>query len=365
MLISHTRLRTYSECPWKYRALYLDKLPQEPIPAFEAGKALHRMVADYGEWCHAQKVGEDEAQARVIASTTEDAQVQKQFLYWAGQHTWEFEGILGRTGNLFEQWHEYDLGGDDLFRCRIDLCRWGDREEGELWIVDFKSGGYSHPPEPPEAPIQLKLYALVMARELGKQVDTVHARIDYLGGCMNWAWDLDGFDFDETEEWLRQQVARVKAETEFRAEPGAYCSNCTVRSACSYGYSCEVEQLLTEQIVQELDVLNAKREAYSDALKQRVADFGEHTDLRRRTWGYHEGAQCYTVPDPEKYAAARREAKLKAWAFASWNQSALRRDANREPLAALLEETGRERRWGVKFLEAEDGCVQEPAQEPA
>jgi len=347
---SHTRLSAFRTCPWRYSKLYLEGYNGEPIPAFEAGKELHRLVAEYGEHCYAKSADEDESYAKVIASTTDDANLQKTFLRFCEQWTWDFSGVLGREGNLFEQWHEYDLGGDDLFRCRIDFLRWLDRDAGELGIVDFKSGGWSQPFQPAEAPIQLKLYALVMARELGEQVGSVHARIEFLGGCMNWSYDLDGFDLDETEEWLRVEVAKVKATEMFLAEPGPHCANCSCRTVCTYGYACEVDQLVPEQIIQELDVLNAKRAAYEEALKRRIEDFGPHTDLRGRTWGWHEGKECFDVPNPEKYAVARREAKLKPWGFVSWNQSALRKDSNREPLRSLLEEKPRERRWGAKVV---------------
>ncbi len=349
---SHSRLRAFHECPARYRALYIDHLPQEPVGAFETGKTLHAMVHAYGEHCIAHNVAEDEAQARVIASTSDDPQVQRQFLAFAQRYTWP-DGLLGRTDELLESWHELDLGNEDLFRARIDLLRWADKDIGELEVTDFKSGGYAYPMQPDECPMQLRLYSLVMARELGEQVYSVHARIEYLGSGVVWGYDLNDRDWAETEEWLREQIERVKRETAFLAEPGPHCMNCSCRLACAYGYKASIEDLITEQIVQELDVLLAKAEVYREALKQRVAGYGEHTDKVGRTWGYHEGETCYEPKDPVKYAAARAEAKLKSWAFCSWNQSALRRDAKREPLRELLDEKPPERRWGAKFLKDE------------
>ena len=349
---SHSGIRTFLECPWHFKATYIDGYKGELISAFEIGKALHSMVHAYGEHCFAHNVGEDEAQARVIASTSDDPQVQRQFLAFAERYTWP-EGLLGRQDELLETWHELDLGNEDLFRARIDLCRWADKDIGELEVTDFKSGGYHYPAEPPEAPIQLRLYALVMARELGQQVFSVHARIEYLGSGVVWGYDLIDRDFNETEEWLRSTIARIKRETSFLEEPGSHCGNCSCRSICPFGYHIPTETMLTEQIIEELDVLNAKREALAEALKHRVADDGEHTDKLGRTWGYHEGEECFTVPDPAKYAEARREGKLKPWAFCSWNQSVLRRDAKREPLRELLEEKGRERKWRAKRLGGE------------
>ena len=350
MNFSHSSIARFRSCPWSYKRKYIDGHKDEPVGGFEVGKAMHRLVHEYGEHCFAKGVGEDEGQAAIIASTCDNAQVQNQFLWWAKQHTWAFEDIIGRAGgSLLETWHEMDLGGGDLFRARIDLVRWEDKDEGRLLVLDWKSGGHSYPSEPPEAAVQLRLYALVMAHELGEQVASVHAQIEFLGAPVTWGYDLDGMDFSETDEWLQAQVARIKAETSFLAEPGPHCMNCTCRVACDYGYTSEIDALLTEQIVQELDVLNAKREAYSEALKQRVADYGEHTDRLGRAWGYHEGESCYAPKDPAKYAAARAEAKLKPWAFCAWSQPALRRDAKREPLRELLDEKPPERRWGAKF----------------
>lgn len=281
---SYTRLRTYSECPWRYRWLYIEKHEGRPVPAFDRGKRLHHLIEVYATHCYDSHQDSDERFAKVLAGEVDDEGLQREFLRFAELQNWRFSDLEARAlligrdrpGELFETKHEIELPGDrGKLVGRIDMLQ-RDEAARELIVTDFKSGGWGYPTEPPQPTHQLRLYGLIAHIKWGKDIDVIRVRNQFVATELIWSWELYPDDHKDTLEWLCETVDRINATEAWPTEPGRHCGYCPCLAVCPHPADLEFERLADNELATRCTSLAAR----AKALLERIQDAARKTNYK-------------------------------------------------------------------------------------
>jgi len=279
--LSWSRLRTYSDCPTKYRLRYVERIPSEPAGAMLAGRIGHEVI----EFSERAEIWRDTLQGPEILGRR-FAEAFTQACLEAGRpldldpvayEVARFEGIrwggrksgLAPDGEEFRWWiHQGPLmlrryitvrqgfdeqglrtkftkdgavdgieveirtqiGGLDVV-AYIDAVLMAD-EDGQAAIADWKFGSWSDP-------YQLAVYAEFIERARGLHIDRgfmIHLRPNE---CEKWVkvYALDPWrplieeDFAELAQGIRAGY--------FPKKRSSFCRSCDVRESCSWGRTLE------------------------------------------------------------------------------------------------------------------------------
>jgi len=124
-----------------------------------------------------------------------------------------------------EDFHNVQMDDTLALLGRIDRI---DRDGEGLHIIDYKTG------EPREAdPLQLQMYALIVAREFDPA--RIKASYHYLETGEWITEEATGETMGDALEDVRQRVAVIVAEREYPASPGALCRYCDFLEICRDG----------------------------------------------------------------------------------------------------------------------------------
>jgi len=224
-LWSHSCLSAF-ECRWAWWRHYQEHLPGHPLPQFEAGSALHKLLEAYlrhlvvtgkpTNYTFAKALAGRLPWEGVIGYDGNWGDPRKAFLGVVEANTFEPESIVG-----IERWTVAELPEDlGTFRGRIDLLT---RDEDELRVIDFKSGyNLSAPPEDP--PVQALRYAwLLDQQEEFAWAQTFHVGYLYAGSNTFHGWEVPR---PVSSRELVSAVKEVLACRSWAPEPGHSCGGC-------------------------------------------------------------------------------------------------------------------------------------------
>ncbi len=126
---------------------------------------------------------------------------------------------------------EFDLGDGPVLRGIID--RLDATADGDLRVVDYKTGVAPREAFEAKALFQMKFYALVLYRSRG--VVPRQLRLVYLGDKDMLSYAPDAGELDRFERTLRAIWAAIQASVdkqEFRPSPSRLCSWCDHQALC-------------------------------------------------------------------------------------------------------------------------------------
>ena len=126
---------------------------------------------------------------------------------------------------------EFDLGGGPVLRGIID--RLDATANGDLRVVDYKTGVTPREAYEAKALFQMKFYALVLYRTRG--VVPHQLRLLYLGDKDMLSYAPEADELDRFERTLRAIWAAIQASIdnkEFRPSPSRLCSWCDYQALC-------------------------------------------------------------------------------------------------------------------------------------
>lgn len=218
-LWSASCLKTFSQCPWRWWAEYEEKRPGAPVCSYQTGRETHTLLERYVKHLKQTEQPRDLARARDLATTAEDADARKTFLWYAEQApTFETDRIAG-----VEVWMTAELPeGLGTFRGKIDLLS-VDEELCEVTVTDWK-GRYDWADPPDDPPDQLRYYAwLVSQQEAYERYEMIRMEQVNVGSVTSYAWDT--FRPVSCAE-LADRIKLVRAEQRWLAEPGRHCLYC-------------------------------------------------------------------------------------------------------------------------------------------
>ena len=227
------------------------QLPEEPrkqgpaLPADVLGTLVHKTLENYARWRMSHQYGEDEKvwrdiygnAVREVAGGRFDLAEEAEAMLQAYLHSGLYQSFS--PGQRFAEFSfRLPLLRDDRYSYTVTgvIDAVAEKENGELEIVDYKSG---KPPGGDDVPRgyawQLALYRLALERMLRLRGETppkvTKAALHYLRNLSEWT--LPDRDYRREIAQVCREIAEKKREEDFAVKP----ENC---AGCPFAYMCKV-----------------------------------------------------------------------------------------------------------------------------
>ncbi|MEO7716818.1 MAG: PD-(D/E)XK nuclease family protein [Capsulimonas sp.] len=234
MQVSYNKLKTFGECPLKYRLTYVERLPRPPIAWLGFQRRVHLALARYHD----------------IAKR--DGSVRIEELLSAYEKVWELDKYPElRDGTEYQD-------GEEILRMYCDneqrkrrvpahlekkvRCSFGpytltgkvDRidfgEDDRYSVVDYKLDRKLPPANPAAVDRQLSFYQLLVREGLGLTVDDV--RLYYLRHGVEKAAPRTREHLHETVAWVDETAGAIQKERRWMPCEGDACKTCPYFKLC-------------------------------------------------------------------------------------------------------------------------------------
>ena len=245
--ISPSRAGDFKQCPLLFRFRAIDRLPEPVTPPQARGTTAHLALERLFDLAAAERTPE-----RLFDLFREE--------WTALRATAEYSGLFDDLG-AERQWGIDSLRvvanytgledpatvapierelmltedlGEIVVRGILD--RMDERPDGELVIIDYKTG--KAPPERYAIPafFALKIYALLVQRQTGRT--PAELRLMYLGNSTVYSIEIDRNTLEGIERQLLALTATIRAAVEsdnFPPKPSALCRWCAFQELCPEG----------------------------------------------------------------------------------------------------------------------------------
>jgi putative RecB family exonuclease len=235
--LSFTRISTFEQCPWKFRAQYVDGIPSRPAPQLSFGTSIHAVL----EWLYDRKhpvlpTLEETLQALYDRWETDGyAEVDREEQLAAYRHAREvitaFHQRLTQDGFTLpaatEAWFELPFAPEVVVVGAID--RVDVDREGRLHVVDYKTNRRAKQRRDVIGSLQLALYALATQELYGQLPATV--ALDFVVPGIQVRVATEELDLAGVPARVAAVAARIRAG-EAAATPNRLCDWCDVRGIC-------------------------------------------------------------------------------------------------------------------------------------
>jgi len=249
MPLSHTRMSSWEDCRFLFKATYLDKVEtMKSIPMYIGG-FFHEWADGYVKHLMKTKQSSDLDYGRTaLASAWAKRQTDKEFKYLPEAAWDEVEGLVekflgSRVFNPSEiagaevslafniDWKVVDwLAPDVFFRLKIDRLDIREVDGKRVCLVtDYKTG---HAMDTPDNP-QLRRYVMGVATIV--RADRYVAALDFVRLGVLKEIDIDPVAAEKEKARIlavSNQIERAKKTSEFFATPGPQCAFCPVFDIC-------------------------------------------------------------------------------------------------------------------------------------
>ena len=240
-----SRLASWVDCPRSYRMRYLDRpRPQEgpPWAHNSLGASVHNALAGWWRLPLQRRTPASAGQLLDAAWSSEGFRDEAQSEAWRAESHDMVERYVADLDP-----HDEPLGVERTVAARTDrlalsgrVDRLDDRD-GELVVVDYKTGRRPLTIDDARGSLALALYATAASRTLRRPCTKVELHHLPTGDVLEW---------EHTEESLERQVRRSEAIADeivgagtdpaadpdaFPARPGGQCGWCSFRAHCPEG----------------------------------------------------------------------------------------------------------------------------------
>ena len=232
--LSASSLQSYENCPLAYKLRYDWRLPEDASAPMQFGNAMHLALKAYFDGVRAGRpLAEDSVIACFLdefAKAKIDDEVQRNLYTEQGreQLTAFLRSPLARPANQVletERLFKVEIGGAKV-KGRFD--RVDGLANGDIAIVDFKTGKAKTQDDADDS-LQLSVYALAAAKELGRTVSSlVFINLDNGAAVES---RRTAKQLSEAEEEVRTIAAQIAAG-EFDPRPSGNCFRCSYQTIC-------------------------------------------------------------------------------------------------------------------------------------
>ncbi|WP_156365333.1 RecB family exonuclease [Sciscionella sediminilitoris] len=252
--VTPARLATWTDCPRRYRMTYLDR-PTPPRGGAWAhstlGASVHNALRAFFDLPPERRTPEEAAalvrgcwKSEGFAGLEQSAEYRERAQGWVADYVEGLDPGLEPVG--LERWVAAPVG-TIIAEGRVDRI---DERDGELVIVDYKTGRHGLSTDEVRSSQALAMYATAARRTLRRECHTVE--LHHLPTGEVWQWE-------HTEATLERHVRRAEEtaadlqlakdtldaggdpEILFEARPGRRCAWCDFRRSCPEGQQASAE----------------------------------------------------------------------------------------------------------------------------
>lgn len=232
MQLSYSKLKTYAECPLRYRFTYLDRLPRRPRRLFRAGRRIHHALM---RWL---------VYARTGTPRWEDVEA-------AYNAAWDSAGETGeRSGRDYDEglqilrdYHEVNLDrpcqpvflehkfsirlGSHVLTGAMDRV---DATESGYEVIDYKLHRDVLSQEEVDRDLQLGLYQLALEEAHGVRPESLS--LYYLRHNLQRTTQRSADQVRELKQWVSLTGDDITADRQWQPCVGDQCSGCDFKATC-------------------------------------------------------------------------------------------------------------------------------------
>lgn len=241
MRISYSAAKLFAECPARFKAERIDKVPVERPLHMLTGVFLHDVTDQYVKHLLAEQVAHDLTAAARIFSTAWSQRRKSEIpeaMFEELYQVWNYikdelvlRDYLEVVGSevqiaLRRDWTPTAWDAEDAWlRGKLDMLKIDGSWHVKVW--DLKTG---YKVEDADESLQLRLYgALVLAALPKAQEVTVSLYYPRLG--VRRSHVLKEGEINEARRWIEAIDAQI-ATSDYRATPGAACMDCPIFESC-------------------------------------------------------------------------------------------------------------------------------------
>lgn len=239
---SSSALKTYSECPRRYRLVHLEKRREPARPETFAGECVHRALKKFYDLKPAERTLEalDKALRWAWGATR-----GRREAFPPGRRAEEAAKGIEVVGLLKTYFRQRDVravapvatevflttsvGDGVTITGRIDRVDELPRT-GELLVIDYKTGKVPGPRPALTTEFQLPLYYAMVVEAYARPVKGVV--LDYLAGPEKYEYYPRAEDVQRAKEKVASLVARIRSDREFAPRVSALCGFCPFLPEC-------------------------------------------------------------------------------------------------------------------------------------
>ncbi len=285
MLLSHSSISTYEQCPLKWKFHYIDRIPEEPKPFFTFGTVMHEVM----EFFYMEMEN-----GRVKGPRFEAPGVDELLRYYSA--IWSSEGyespeqeenyrMLGEK--IIREYHEQHapkfhmpIATEQYFKIDVNgigVRGYIDRVDKlgpeSVGILDYKTSKNQFQLPQVEKNEQLALYQMAFEELYGKRVERL--TLYHLRSNMDFSV---GRRPDEMIDALRAKIIRVAESIEagnFEPKKSALCRFCDYQHLCPYFMDLYAEKTEEKLDIEDMVEEYARISDEMSALRKRKEELGE------------------------------------------------------------------------------------------
>jgi len=235
LTLSASSLKTYTECPLKFKFEKILQIPTPPTTYFDIGTTVHSVIdlvtkMELERQDVSPELGLDILSKEWISTTFDSETHANQAKNNAKKmidtfFKWKNENPNTVVGS--EERFELTIGGI-LFNGVIDRIE--KRKDGEIEIIDFKTGRVYETKNSIRENIQLNMYALALQSKYGQLPKT--ASLYYLKHDKKVHYEIDSKQISKMKNQFEEVVKSI-IEEKFDALPSHdICRRCPFQSIC-------------------------------------------------------------------------------------------------------------------------------------
>jgi putative RecB family exonuclease len=246
--LSPSRAADFKTCPLLYRFRTIDRIPEPPTPDQARGTLIHAVLEKLFDYPAAERTRERAAQ--LVSPQWERLRAEQPLLAESFQEgapdlldsaTSLLDGYFSledpRRLEPAEREFLVEAVVDDALLIRGYIDRLDRSPDGDVRVVDYKTGGAPREAFEARALFQLKFYALVLWRMSGRVPRSL--RLIYLKDVEVCDYTPDVTElgrFERNLVALWRAIDRATQAQEFRPQPGRLCAWCAHQALCpAYG----------------------------------------------------------------------------------------------------------------------------------
>jgi putative RecB family exonuclease len=243
--LSPSKVTAFTDCPLAFRFSIIDRLPEPPSPQAVKGTLVHAAMERLF-WANPRGRRTPEAGSEALARAWRDLGADEEFLA-LGLSDDEATAFLADAGILMSNYFlledpnavrevgvelglEVDVGD---MRLRGIIDRLDLNDEGELVVIDYKTGRAPSERFERARLAGVQIYALLCERVLGRppaEVRLLHLRDPVTITSVPTEQSLRGGRQRAVAVW--EAIERACARDDFRPRPGPLCRFCHFQALC-------------------------------------------------------------------------------------------------------------------------------------
>ena len=237
--LSYTKIDTFKKCPLQFAHIYVLKdVVSKDSEALRYGEFLHSILEDLGQLVkNSGNVIPDNISSVATESWKRHGSAQR----ISSDLMRESRGILSSYGKILRGDHGYNIiGNEHKFDMKINGFKITGKIDqilekgGDILIRDFKTN--KNMKYLLDDPLQLKIYVLATAKELGISPDKIMASFMFLRfDCDEKPRRFSSDDILETEYYLEaigHQIDDAMTSGDYKAVLGPLCPYCAAIDLC-------------------------------------------------------------------------------------------------------------------------------------